>query len=52
MRTFRLNASTCAGSGGNGMKEFFKVIMITLTAVTVAFLLDFLVSVVLPVIFG
>lgn len=34
------------------MKEFFKVIMITLTAVTVAFLLDFLLSFVLPMIFG
>ena len=33
------------------MKEFFKVIMITLTAVTAAFLLDFL-SVIWPVIFG
>ena len=51
MRTFRLNASTCAGNGGEGMKEFFKVIVIALIAVTVAFLLDFL-SVIWPVIFG
>lgn len=34
------------------MKEFFKVIVIALIAVTVALLLDFLMSVVLPMIFG
>lgn len=34
------------------MKEFFKVIVIALISVTVALLLDFLLSVVLPMIFG
>lgn len=34
------------------MKEFYKVIVIALIAVAAALLLDFLLSVVLPMIFG